>query len=187
MDTGVPRRQHGPGIDQEWRNWLPKPPTEAALLQSVSTVTFSVQLHKLHSKVRTSRPPGPNTIPVNVIGPWHFGHGGRSISLRPGSAKRDCGMFARLRSAGARNSQSPVAAKKETVMPDQCLKVHPVPRTKGQPRLKSGHEPLERLADHRIGPGSISPLNKLVGGCRQGVDCRSPPLERITGSSQTSR
>jgi hypothetical protein len=64
-------------------------------------------------------------------------------------------------------------------MPDQCLKVHPVPRTKGQPRLKSGHEPLERLADHRIGPGSISPLNKLVGGCRQGVDCRSPPWSAL--------
>jgi|ERR1700687_1431200 len=58
----------------------------------VSTVIFSVQLHKLHSKVRTSKPFGPDTIPVNVIGPWHFGHGGRSISVRPGSSMRDCGI-----------------------------------------------------------------------------------------------
>jgi len=36
-----------------------------------------------------------------------------------------------LDQAGAQNSQSPVAAKKGAVMPDQCLKVHPVPRTKG--------------------------------------------------------
>jgi hypothetical protein len=52
----------------------------------VSTVTFSLQLHKLHSKVRTSRPPGPDAKPVNIIGPWHFGHW-------PGSAMRDCGIF----------------------------------------------------------------------------------------------
>ena len=32
-------------------------------------------------------------------------------------------------------------------MPDQCLKVRPVPRTKGQPRLKLGHEPLGRRAE----------------------------------------
>jgi hypothetical protein len=48
----------------------------------VSTVIFSLQLHKLHSKARTSRPSGPDTKPVNIIGPWHFGHGGRS--MRPG-------------------------------------------------------------------------------------------------------
>jgi hypothetical protein len=47
-------------------------------------------------------------------------------------------------------------------MPDQCLNVHPVPRTKGQPRSKLGREPLGLLAD-AIGTGSISPLNKLVG------------------------
>jgi hypothetical protein len=35
----------------------------------VSTVTFSLQLHKLHSKARTSRPSGPDTKPVNIIGP----------------------------------------------------------------------------------------------------------------------
>jgi hypothetical protein len=58
----------------------------------VSTVTFSLQLHKLHSKVRTSRPSGPDTKPANIIGPWHFGHGGRSILMRPGSAMRDSGM-----------------------------------------------------------------------------------------------
>ena len=46
----------------------------------VSTVTFSVQLHKLHSKVRMSTPSFPDTKPVNVIGPWHFGHGGRIFS-----------------------------------------------------------------------------------------------------------
>jgi hypothetical protein len=58
----------------------------------VSTMTFSLPLHKLHSKVRTSRPSGADTKPVNIIGPWHFGHGGRSILMRPGSARRDCGM-----------------------------------------------------------------------------------------------
>src|ERR1700686_1497372 len=60
----------------------------------VSTVTFSVKLHKLHSKVRTSRPSGPETIPVNIIGigPWYLGHGARLISMRPGSAIRDLGM-----------------------------------------------------------------------------------------------
>ncbi len=93
-----------------------------------------------------SKPFGPNTIPVNVIGPWHFGHGGRSISLRPGSAKRDCGMFARLRSGGSAKLPVTGSGQKGTVMPDQCLKVHPVPRTKGQPRLKLGHEPLGRRA-----------------------------------------
>jgi hypothetical protein len=35
----------------------------------VSTVTFSTTLHKLHAKVRTLRPSGLVTIPVNVIGP----------------------------------------------------------------------------------------------------------------------
>jgi hypothetical protein len=33
----------------------------------VSTVTFSLQLHMLHSKARTSRPSGPNTKPVNLV------------------------------------------------------------------------------------------------------------------------
>src|SRR3984893_18518633 len=58
----------------------------------VSTATFSVQLHKVHSKVRMSKPSDPDTIPVKIIGPWHFGHGGRSISERPGSAISACGM-----------------------------------------------------------------------------------------------
>jgi hypothetical protein len=62
------------------------------LLYFVFTVTFSAQLHKAHSKVRVSTPSGPDTKPANVIGPWHFGHGGRSISMRSGSAMRDCGM-----------------------------------------------------------------------------------------------
>jgi hypothetical protein len=57
----------------------------------ISTVTFSVQLHKLHSKVRTSGPSGPDTTPVSIIGPWHFGHGGRSISTGRRST-RDCGI-----------------------------------------------------------------------------------------------
>src|ERR1700733_11572507 len=35
----------------------------------ISTATFSVQLHKLHSKVRTSGPSGPDTTPVSIIGP----------------------------------------------------------------------------------------------------------------------
>ena len=39
-------------------------------------------------------------------------------------------------------------------MSDQRLKVHPVPRTKGQPRLKSEHEPLGRLADAIDGDGA---------------------------------
>jgi len=31
----------------------------------------------------TSRPSGPETIPVNIIGigPWHLGHGGRSYYI----------------------------------------------------------------------------------------------------------
>jgi hypothetical protein len=58
----------------------------------ISTVTFLVQLHKLHSKVRTSGTSGPDTTPVSIIGPWHFGHGGRSISMKPRSELRDCGM-----------------------------------------------------------------------------------------------
>jgi hypothetical protein len=58
----------------------------------ISTMTFSVQLHKLHSKVRTSGTPSPDTTPVSIIGPWHFGHGGRSISMEPRSALRNCGM-----------------------------------------------------------------------------------------------
>jgi hypothetical protein len=60
--------------------------------QCISAVTFSVQLHRLHSKVRTSGPSDVETTPVSIIGPWHFGHGGRSISMRLGSAMRDCGM-----------------------------------------------------------------------------------------------
>jgi hypothetical protein len=39
-----------------------------------------------------SKPFGPDTIPVNAMGPWHFGHGGRSISVRPGSLLNACGM-----------------------------------------------------------------------------------------------
>jgi hypothetical protein len=62
------------------------------LIYFVFTVTFSAQLHKAHSKVRVSTPSGPDTKTANVIGPWHFGHGGRSISMRSGSAMRDCGM-----------------------------------------------------------------------------------------------
>jgi hypothetical protein len=48
-------------------------------------------------------------------------------------------------------------------MPDQCLKVHPVPRTKGQLRLKLGHEP-RRLADaidrHRFNSPPVEPLRE---------------------------
>jgi hypothetical protein len=71
---------------------LPTVAPETALRHFISTVTFSVLLHKLHSKVRTSGTPGPDTTPVSIIGPWHFGHGGRSISTRRRSAMRDCGM-----------------------------------------------------------------------------------------------
>jgi hypothetical protein len=63
----------------------------------ISTVTVSVQLHKLHSKVRTSGPSSPDTTPVSIIGPWHFGHGGRSISAGLRSA-RGCGMCCSARS-----------------------------------------------------------------------------------------
>ena len=49
------------------------------------------QLHRLHSKVRTSGPSDVETTPLSIIGPWHFGHGDRSISMRLGSM-RDCGM-----------------------------------------------------------------------------------------------
>jgi hypothetical protein len=71
---------------------LPTVAPATALRHFISTVTFSVLLHKLHSKVRTSGPFGPDTTPVSIIGPWHFGHGGRSISMEPRSALRNCGM-----------------------------------------------------------------------------------------------
>ena len=75
-----------------------------------------------------SKPFGPDTIPVNVIGPWHFGHGGRSISIRPGSAMRDCGMYCAPRIRRERDALSPVVARTEAVMQDQYLEGHPVPR-----------------------------------------------------------
>jgi hypothetical protein len=61
-------------------------------------------------------------------------------------------------------------------MPDQCLKVHPVPRTKGQLRLKSGHEPLERLADHRIGPLVVDVVGVHPDDCS--ADGRFVPIGR---------
>src|SRR6202161_329915 len=67
------------------------PPIALGRGHFISTVTFSVQLHKLHSKVRTSGPSGPATTPLSVIGPWHFGHGGRSTSTGPVSPGR-CDM-----------------------------------------------------------------------------------------------
>ena len=42
----------------------------------VSTVTFSVRLHMTHSKVHVSP------------GPWHFGQGGRSSTVKLGSRAR---------------------------------------------------------------------------------------------------
>jgi hypothetical protein len=66
-----------------------------------------------HSKVRTSNPGGPDAIPVNIIGPWQFGQGGRSIAARPGSNEtRACDMMLALDQAGAQHSQSPVDANK---------------------------------------------------------------------------
>jgi hypothetical protein len=62
-------------------------------LHSVATVTFSVLRHKLHSKLRPKRPPDPSTAPTKVIGPWHFGHGGRSISMRLDSGMVDCDIM----------------------------------------------------------------------------------------------
>ena len=92
-DTGTTPETHGRILDR--LNCLT--PNECfdermTLLYFVFTVIFSAQLHKAHSKVRVSTPSGPDTKPVNVIGPWHFGHGGRAISIRSGLATRDCGM-----------------------------------------------------------------------------------------------
>jgi hypothetical protein len=66
-----------------------------------------------HSKVRRSKPAGPDAIFVNIIGPWQFGQGGRSITARLGSNEiRVCDMMLALDQAGAQHSQSPVDADK---------------------------------------------------------------------------
>jgi hypothetical protein len=95
--------------------------------QWIFTVTFSAQLHRLHSKVRTSGPSDVEITPVSIIGPWHLGHGGRSISMRR-SAMRDCGMFCapmirREHDALSHRWQPGYGA----VMLDQSAKCFPVP------------------------------------------------------------
>jgi len=67
-------------------------PLHSPLTSTCLYAAFSMPLHRVHSKVRTAPPSCPHTKPVNVIGPWHFGHGGRSIPTRPRSVMRDCGM-----------------------------------------------------------------------------------------------
>jgi hypothetical protein len=88
----------------------------------------SVQLHRLHSKVRMSGPSGLDTTAVRVIGPWHFGHGGRSISMKPGSAMRDCGMCC---SPKIKREHDGLCHRyrpgKGAVMPDQYPQAHLVP------------------------------------------------------------
>ena len=97
-----------------------------ALRHFISTVTFSVQLHKLHSKVRTSGPSDPDTTPVSIIGPWHFGHGGRSISVERRSA-RVCGMCYSPRSG----ESATLSVTDECRVWDgdmrQCRQLYPVP------------------------------------------------------------
>jgi hypothetical protein len=53
----------------------------------VSTVTFSVRLQMTHSKVHMS-PADPDVTSESVIGPWHFGQGGRSSTVKLGSRER---------------------------------------------------------------------------------------------------
>jgi hypothetical protein len=48
------------------------------------------------------------------------------------------------------------------------------------------HKAQGDLPTPSIGPGSISPLNKSVGGCRQRRGLSKSALERITDSSQIS-
>ena len=57
----------------------------------VPTVTFSVRLHMTHSKVRVS-PADPDVTSESVIGPWHFGHGGRSSTVKSERERAFCDM-----------------------------------------------------------------------------------------------
>ena len=66
---------------------------------------------------------------------------------RDGDQLETVACVARLRSGGSAKLPVTGSGQKRAVMPDQCLKAHPVPRTKGQLRLKLGHEPLGRRAD----------------------------------------
>jgi hypothetical protein len=77
----------------------------------VFTATSSVQSHKTHSKVRKSKPAGPDAMPVNIIDPRQFGQGGRSITVRLGSNEiRVRDMMLAQDQAEAQHSQSPVGA-----------------------------------------------------------------------------
>jgi len=48
-------------------------------------------LHMTHSKVRVS-PADPDVTSESVIGPWQFGHGGRSITVKLGRERAFCDM-----------------------------------------------------------------------------------------------
>jgi hypothetical protein len=100
--------------------------SETALRHFISTVTFSVQLHKLHSKVRTSGSSGPDTTPVSIIGPWHFGHGGRSISVERRSAKGR-GMCSPPRSGESATLSVTDKCRVWDGDMGQCRKLYPVP------------------------------------------------------------
>jgi hypothetical protein len=50
----------------------------------VSTTTFSMQSHAMHSNVRMSKPGGPDTTQVNIICPSHFVQRSSSIAARLG-------------------------------------------------------------------------------------------------------
>ena len=66
-------------------------------------------LHKVHLKVRTSDCSGPDTTPVSFVGPWHFWHGGRSISMG-GDRLKVVARVARQDQARARFSRSTMNA-----------------------------------------------------------------------------
>ena len=80
----------------------------------LSTVTFSVRLHMTHSKVRVS-PADPDVTSESVIGPWHFGHGGRSSTVKLGRERAFCDMVS-LNGREAQNSQSPDRSQARAAM-----------------------------------------------------------------------
>jgi hypothetical protein len=66
-------------------------------------------LHLTHSNVRASKFKRPGLMRESIIGPWHFGHAG--ISITPDEmCDCDAGMMLQ---AGAQNSLSPVDAEDE--------------------------------------------------------------------------
>jgi hypothetical protein len=74
-------------------------------IRSVPDKTLSTKLRAMHSNVRMSKPGGRDIMPANIICPSHFGHGGRSIPVRPGSSEMSgCGMMRPLELGGERDT-----------------------------------------------------------------------------------